>query len=129
MKVVINKCYGGFGVSVPAMKDMFGRCSHVVAHEPSKYYGSKAKWEEDKNNKDSFRDWRYFDKRGWPVTDEHRESDRSCPVLIETVERMGSKAGRSLSKLRIVEIPDGVEFEINEYDGVESIHEVHQTWG
>jgi hypothetical protein len=30
--------------------------------------------------------------------------------------------------LRIVEIPDGVEWHISEYDGIEHIAENHRTW-
>lgn len=129
MKLVINKCYGGFGVSIAAMKAMFGKCEHVKAHEPISYYGSREKWEEDLNGNHHNREYRYFDERGWPVTDEHREESRDCPVLVATVESMGKDASSSLSKLRVVSIPDGVDYEIDQYDGVESIHEKHESWG
>jgi hypothetical protein len=32
------------------------------------------------------------------------------------------------AELRIVEIPDGVDYEIEEYDGKEWVSEVHRTW-
>lgn len=31
--------------------------------------------------------------------------------------------------LKIVEIPPDVDWEINEYDGVEWVAETHRTWG
>jgi hypothetical protein len=41
---------------------------------------------------------------------------------------MGEEANDQFAKLEIVEIPDGVEWQIDEYDGYESIHEVHRSW-
>ena len=48
--------------------------------------------------------------------------------LVEVVELLGDKANGSYAKLRIVEIPDDVNFVIEEYDGIESIHEAHRSW-
>ena len=53
---------------------------------------------------------------------------RTDPVLVSTIEALGGEASGSLARLEIVEIPDGVEWVIDEYDGVETIHEVHQSW-
>jgi hypothetical protein len=33
-----------------------------------------------------------------------------------------------LAELKVVESPDDVEWEIEEYDGIEWIAEVHRTW-
>jgi hypothetical protein len=44
------------------------------------------------------------------------------------VEEMGEKAGSTYSQLRIVEIPDDVEWQIEEYDGSEWVSEKHRTW-
>jgi hypothetical protein len=38
------------------------------------------------------------------------------------------KAGSRFACLKVVEIPDGVEWELNDYDGMEHIAEVHRTW-
>ena len=48
--------------------------------------------------------------------------DRADPVLIDTVEELGLKlsSGRH-SKLAIAEIPSGVKYRIDEYDGYESV--------
>ena len=54
---------------------------------------------------------------------------KNDPDLVKIVEVLGSeKASGSLSELQIVEIPDDIEYEINDYDGVETIHEKHQSW-
>jgi hypothetical protein len=55
--------------------------------------------------------------------------NRSDPILVRVVEEMGSKANGNFAELKVVEIPDGVQYEIDEYDGMESIHEVHRSWG
>ena len=93
MKVVINTCYGGFGLSVEALKE----------------YKQKA------NITDP--DFCYYD------------IDRTCPILIEMVERMMSDTlNNSFSDLKVVEIPDDVEWQLEEYDGAEWIAEKHRTW-
>ena len=54
--------------------------------------------------------------------------DRTNPKLIEVVEKLGDKANGRYAELKIVEIPDDVDWYIDEYDGCESIHESHRTW-
>jgi NurA-like 5'-3' nuclease len=57
------------------------------------------------------------------------DNDRSHPLLIEAVEKLGSKASTENSRLKIIEIPDGVHWEIHGYNGKEWIAECHRTWG
>jgi hypothetical protein len=54
---------------------------------------------------------------------------RTNPLLIQVIEELGDKASGRFSKLSIVEIPDDVEFTIEEYDGFEHVAEAHRTWG
>lgn len=54
----------------------------------------------------------------------HREN----PILVSIVEEMGDLASGRNSRLRIVEIPDDIEWEIEEYDGAEWVSEKHRTW-
>lgn len=55
--------------------------------------------------------------------------NRSNPILIQVVEELGEKASTVYSKLEIIEIPDGIEYEIeNEDYGYEYIHEKHRIW-
>ncbi len=56
------------------------------------------------------------------------DDDRVNPKLVEVIERLGSKASGSLSKLEVVEIPDDVEWVISERDGWEIVEEVHRSW-
>ena len=92
MKVVINKCFGGFGLSKKAL-ELY-----------NKYKKSNEKYDFD--------------------------IERDDPILVKVVEELGSeKASDSLAKLKVVEIPDDVEYEIDYYDGQESIHQKHESWG
>lgn len=54
--------------------------------------------------------------------------DRADPVLVKVVEELGAEANGSFAKLKIVEIPDNVEYQIDEYDGEEWVAERHRTW-
>ena len=53
---------------------------------------------------------------------------RDCPVLVNIVETLGECANSRYSRLKVVEIPDDVNWEICEYDGSEWIAEAHRTW-
>jgi hypothetical protein len=53
---------------------------------------------------------------------------RCHPILIFLVEAFGKVANGDCAKLKVVEIPSEVEWEIDEYDGTEHIAEVHRTW-
>lgn len=56
-------------------------------------------------------------------------SQRSDPVLIEIIEKVGvDRAGGGSAKLKIVEVPDGIEYTIFEYDGIETIVEKDHFW-
>jgi hypothetical protein len=89
MKVVINTCYGGYGLSTRAN---------------AQYWMDTGKFRSD------------------------YEIERDDPALVSIVEKMGKKAWGDNAELKVVEIPDGIEWELSEYDGVETIHEKHRSW-
>lgn len=89
MKVVINTCYGGFGLSTEA-RELY---SELSGKEYSDYNG-----------------------------------DRSDPHLVLTVERLGAIADGPFAELKVLEIPDGIQWLVEEYDGNEWVAEVHRTW-
>ena len=60
-----------------------------------------------------------FHSRLIPRDDEH---------LIAVVELMGRAADGGYAELKIIEIPDDVNWCIEEYDGREWVAERHRTW-
>lgn len=54
---------------------------------------------------------------------------RTNPKLVEVVERLGSeRASGHFAKLKVIEIPDGIDWVIDDYDGIETVHEKHRSW-
>jgi len=97
MKIVINTCYGGFGLSEQALNMI----------KEVKRQGRLA---------DSDPDLFKYDFK------------RNDPILISVVEELKEKANGNYASLKIVEIPDDVDWIIAEYDGQEHIAEKHRTW-
>jgi hypothetical protein len=60
-----------------------------------------------------------FHNRLIPRDDEH---------LVAVVELMGTDADNRFSELKIVDVPDDVNWCIEEYDGKEWVAERHRTW-
>ena len=58
-----------------------------------------------------------------------RLENRTDPLLIRVIEELGDMANGRCAKLKVVEIPDGTDYIIDEYDGNEHIAEAHRTWG
>lgn len=58
----------------------------------------------------------------------NRPSNRADPALVQAVEELGNKAWGRYAELKVVEIPDGTNYEIKEYDGLEHVAEQHRTW-
>ena len=118
-KIVINKCYGGFGLSTEGFE-------HYLKLKGIAYESQPSKWEWLEGDKD-------FYEAGHLGADAHylsdRGIDRNDPALIQTVEDLGTKANDRYAKLTIIEIPDDVEWQVDEYDGNEWIAEKHRTWG
>lgn len=110
-KVVINKCYGGFGLSHSAML-RYAELSGITVY-PEKYHGIYYYW------LDSTKD-------GKTLYDGNIERDD--PILVQVVSEMGKKANGEFADLRIVEIPDGISWTIDDYDGMETVEETHRSW-
>ena len=54
---------------------------------------------------------------------------RDDPVLCKLVKEWGKRANGEHASLRVVKVPDGIDWEIDDYDGMESVSEKHRTWG
>lgn len=145
MKIVINKCFGGFGLSLKAQKrylELKGLpcyfykqtkynfkdgineyCIYndsdndMFAYTFTKYLGDKVDIE--KLPDEEYKKYNFY----------YGDIERNDPILIQVVKELKDEASGDCSRLRIIEIPDDVEWEIDEYDGQESIHEIHRSWG
>ena len=102
MKIVINSCYGGFGLSREAI-DRYCELKGV----------SPGKWHENYNF--------------YPDFSEH-DIPREDEILVQIIEEMGSKADGRFAELKIVKVPGNVNWYIEEYDGKEWVAERHQKW-
>lgn len=123
MKVVINRCHGGFGISDEACQWLIDNKGWTVTvYENGNYKDPGA----DLVRADTAE--YNFSEKYHLVSDEDEQSLRSNKDLIEVVETLGKKASARLAALGIVEIPDNVDWEIGEYDGVEWIQEVSRRW-
>lgn len=142
MKVVINACFGGFSLSPEATIELWRRGGPVEATPVAEYFGNRDPNEPLGKNA-SLAKWRGYQanpSRSLFITvfspDEslvlyagRAEENRSDPILVQLVEEMGADANGSCADLKIIEVPDGVEWEIEEYDGNEHVAEKHRTWG
>ena len=56
------------------------------------------------------------------------DEDRSNVLLVEAVSKLKDKANGLYSELKIVEIPDDIEWQVFAINGEEWIAEKHRTW-
>lgn len=139
MKVVINNCYGGFSLSLKAQKrlaELMGK--EIYFYKQIKYLFQDGEDEYVKiTNLDDNSLLIYSTSKDLGDTCSSKELndnyyridiDRNSPILIQVIKELGEDANGKCSKLKIVEIPDDVEFQIEEYDGNEWIAEKHRTW-
>lgn len=136
MKVAINDCFGGFGLSTEAIKWLIAKNSPLIHIKPIEEYtgGNKDPFLPSEQQEDvgdgfvkGFTSTLFKD--GMAYIDDTRSDNRDHPDLIEVIETLGEKSWGEYAELKIVEIPDDIEWFIDEYDGVETIHEVHRSWG
>jgi len=105
-RIVIAK-NGGFALSVKAMKR-------------AKELGAAWATNEEIETTDE------LERRGGWIPDVERDD----PILVQVVEELRGEAPMKLwSELWIMEVPDGVEWQIEECEGYEWIAEKHRTWG
>ncbi len=128
MKVVINKCFGGFGVSGKAMIQLLeSNCGHTKTMTMKEYYGHEPT-EDDLRFQRLMPDM-FLPKQSLVLIDEHDiDSARCCEHLVRVVETLKEESYGSYAKLMVIDIPI-TNYTIHEYDGMESVEEVHRSWG
>jgi hypothetical protein len=120
MKVVVNRCYGGFGLSDEAFEKLLTRLGiEFVKVEDMEYkslgithYYRKGVVDKDEG---------YLSQHAFT-------NNRASEDLIAIIEEMGESANSRYADIKIVEVPDDVKWYIEEYDGIEWVAEVHRTW-
>lgn len=142
MKVVVSRCFGGFGLSPQAkllMLEKQGKQGYLYEKIYGKDYRDVTYNRIDDTKDKKGMSYYVVDKDlGATVSDteefwKHHMGDydieRDDPNLIAVVEELGSKeASDWAAKLEVVEIPDGIDWVIDEYDGNESVEEAHRSW-
>lgn len=135
-KVVINVCFGGFGLSEAAIHAYVARKGLTLYPEqdselytiywivpPEQRIPNLPDWhnqplEARQNWSEQYDAQRLYNKK----------IERTDPDLIAVIEELGTNANGACSELKIIEIPDNIHWKIEEYDGLEHIAEVHRTW-
>lgn len=141
-KVILNKCFGGFDVSPKAYQlyAMYKGYSHLYKYLPTSYlnnatyklvdlfdehfvcfYVTKYFGKEISKNDISKEDW---EKHILYLGADNREDD----ILIKVVEELGDEASGKFGELIVVEIPDDLDYVIDDYDGIETLHARVETW-
>ena len=90
MKIVLNKCLGGFSLSEKA---------HEFLGPEWDGYGYNSGYEK-----------------------------RTDPKLIKCIETLGEACNTGFSDLKVIEIPDGISYYIDDYDGIERVIEIGHEW-
>jgi hypothetical protein len=117
-RVAINRCFGGFGISDEAFEKLLERkgIAFDKVDNESKLMGAS-----------------YYNA-GHSGDDDHYISsydyynDRSDADLIAVIEEMGQSSWGWAAEIAIVDVPDDVQWYIDEYDGLEHVAEKHRTW-
>lgn len=111
-KIVINKSYGEFCVSHKAFLRLreLGQREALQEADPGEYWPSSAGPREPSLN-----------RCGVLVP-------RDDQKLVQVMEELGSEANGHCADLKIVEIPNNIQWEIEKAGGMEHVSEIHRTW-
>jgi len=143
MKIVINNSYGGFGLSKKAILKYLELCEITPyfykrdSDTPRSFYAKITSEEYLNNNRlrksviilkkdlgDNFL-WEPEINKQYFSDDDIERTDEN---LIKVIELLGQQANGKFASLKIVEIPEDVDWEITENDGMEQVSEKHRSW-
>lgn len=111
MKIIINQSFGSFGFSYGALKKWLSR------QEPGLYYLSTMPGYLVSNI------YEYDTHK-----EVHHKSLRTDPYMIELVEEDPYNASGPFAKLKVIEIPDDIEYYVQDNGGLEIVQEAHRSW-
>ena len=113
-KIVINNCYGGYGVSDTVVTYIMKKLSKSKLEALEADYYKEIEEVHDGN----FNNWTFLEHVQYHISEDMARHD---PLLVEAVENCAEPHG-FCANLRICEIK-GNRYIIKEYDGLESISE------
>jgi hypothetical protein len=141
-RIVINDCFGGFGLSEEAVAAYLQLLGKPVWPEDNKQYkgmglvtywlippeadrvdSSPSNWDEMTTAERTAHNQAYQQQVFDP-----NNIDRDDAYLVQVIKELGDLASGKHAKLKVVEIPAYVDWQIEEYDGNEWVAEVHRTW-
>lgn len=100
-KIAVNDCYGGFSVSEAVYNEL------------------GIPWD----------DYGYLSNEDLGIESNNYYKWRTDPRLIAAIEKLGLEAASGgMAEIRIAEVPDDVDWLIEEYDGIEHVAERHRIW-
>lgn len=117
-KIAVNRCFGGFGLSEAATR-RYLELKGLPCYVQHNSWGSFECFTKAPQDREHQYDGLFY---------AGRETERDDPLLIQVIEELGKDADGDCAQLAIVEIPDDVQWQIEEYDGAEHVAEVHRTW-
>jgi len=120
MKVAINTCFGGFGLSDEAFEKLIERMGIEFEKVIDIQYTSL--------NITHYYRKGMVDKYDGYLSHYDFTNNRASEDLIAVIEELGEAANGRCAEIKIVEIPDDVKWHIHEYDGLEHVAEDHRTW-
>lgn len=125
MEVVINRKFGGFGLSDEAVKMCIERGMSVT-----EYIKSGPNKGSMKNPSADFTRSEDYPSLGIYHIADSGKGFRCNPIVLEVVKKLKKKSWGKFAELEIVDIPfNGMSgWDIHEYDGYESIEESHRSW-
>lgn len=138
-KVILNKCYGGFDVSIKATL-AYAKKKHLKVSIYKRNFNNHSITYSLVSPKivkdDGFLKYAVATKYHGRVANNLPPEDildldgkyREDATLIEVVEKLGKEANTIISDLRVVEIPDDLDYMIDNYDGIETLHQRVQEW-
>lgn len=123
MKIAINVKHGEFGLSEEGIFK-YAELKRIKLSEDRQKQLEDGEWFELSDEEKEAHNKKYSEQTFYD-----RDIKRNDPYLIQTIEELGSEAASGkYAELKIVEIPDDVEWTIEKYDGLEWVAERHRIW-
>lgn len=117
MKVAINRCFGGFGLSEKAFELLLAKKGVPFEKRDSGYSTGSTYYVAG-----------HLGHVDHELSEYQYIQNRSDSDLIAVIEQLGEEANGWAADLAVVDIPEDVKWYIDEYDGIEHVAEIHRTW-